>query len=124
MDAVYTEDFEDKNNECESKFVVIENESDVNDGEAKKMPELSTDEVPPALAQYLVEIHSIPLLTVEEEVHYGRLALRGDKQAQDILVVHNLRLAATYALKIRNPDVPPEDMIQYANLGLVNLPTV
>ena len=59
------------------------------------------------------------LLTREEEVDLAQRMESGDSRAREALVTHNLRLAISIANKYRNANLPMEDLIQEANIGLI-----
>ncbi|MGE5625007.1 MAG: sigma-70 family RNA polymerase sigma factor, partial [Bacillota bacterium] len=69
---------------------------------------------------YLSEIGYSPLLTAEEEVYYGRLALRGDASARRRMIESNLRLVVKIARKYINRGLPLLDLIEEGNLGLIH----
>jgi RNA polymerase nonessential primary-like sigma factor len=69
---------------------------------------------------YLSEIGYSPLLTAEEEVYYGRLALRGDESARRRMIESNLRLVVKIARKYLNRGLPLLDLIEEGNLGLIH----
>jgi len=83
-------------------------------------------EAAPAAAQldatrlYLSEIGYSPLLSAEEEVYYGRLALRGDESARRRMIESNLRLVVKIARKYINRGLPLLDLIEEGNLGLIH----
>ena len=68
---------------------------------------------------YLGEIGFSPLLTAEEEVKYGRLALQGDKKARAKMVESNLRLVVKIARRYYNRGLEFLDLIEEGNLGLI-----
>ena len=68
---------------------------------------------------YLKEIEISPLLTAEEEVHYSRLALKGDKDARDKMIECNLRLVVKIARRYMNRGLALLDLIEEGNLGLM-----
>lgn len=68
---------------------------------------------------YLREIGASPLLTAEEEKHYSRLALSGDKEARDHMIKCNLRLVVKIARRYINRGLPFSDLIEEGNLGLI-----
>lgn len=72
------------------------------------------------LTTYLKEINKIPLLTVEEELKYAKLAAKGDKHAKDMLVNANLRFVVNVAKKYQNQGLPLMDLISEGNIGLMN----
>lgn len=69
---------------------------------------------------YLSEIGYSPLLSAEEEVYYGRLALRGDESARRRMIESNLRLVVKIARKYINRGLPLLDLIEEGNLGLIH----
>ncbi|HEU5399278.1 MAG TPA: RNA polymerase sigma factor RpoS [Gammaproteobacteria bacterium] len=69
---------------------------------------------------YLSEIGYSPLLTAEEEVYFGRLALRGDESARRRMIESNLRLVVKIARKYINRGLPLLDLIEEGNLGLIH----
>lgn len=68
---------------------------------------------------YLIEIGSSPLLTAEEEVHYARLARKGDDKARNHMVRCNLRLVVKIARRYLNRGLPLLDLVEEGNLGLI-----
>lgn len=101
----------------EESVVIVEPEVEVEvEVETKKTPiEHSND--PTHL--YLKEIGFSPLLTAEEEVHYGRLALKGDQKARHKMIVSNLRLVVKIARRYYNRGMEFSDLIEEGNLGLL-----
>ncbi|MDN3524139.1 RNA polymerase sigma factor RpoS [Halomonas sabkhae] len=68
---------------------------------------------------YLNEIGFSPLLTPEEEVHYGRLARQGDPQGRSRMIESNLRLVVKIARRYLNRGLTLLDLIEEGNLGLI-----
>lgn len=68
---------------------------------------------------YLKEIGFSPLLTAKEEVHYGRLALKGDRAARHKMIESNLRLVVKIARRYYNRGLEFSDLIEEGNLGLL-----
>lgn len=68
---------------------------------------------------YLKEIGFSPLLTAEEEVYYGRLALKGDEMARKKMIESNLRLVVKIARRYYNRGLDFSDLIEEGNLGLL-----
>lgn len=68
---------------------------------------------------YLSEIGFSPLLTAEEEVHYSKLALKGDAAARKKMIESNLRLVVKIARRYINRGLPLLDLIEEGNLGLM-----
>ncbi len=72
-----------------------------------------------SLSEYLKRIAKIPVLSYEEEIELAKRIKEGDAVAKKELVRANLRLAATVASKIKNPNMAFSDLLQEANLGLM-----
>ncbi len=68
---------------------------------------------------YLREIGRHPLLTAEEEVHYGRLVQKGDAAARKRMIEANLRLVVKMATRYLYRGLPLMDLIEEGNLGLI-----
>lgn len=68
---------------------------------------------------YLKEIGFSPLLSAEEEVYYGRLAIKGDQKARQRMIESNLRLVVKIARKYYNRGMEFSDLIEEGNLGLL-----
>lgn len=68
---------------------------------------------------YLNEIGFSPLLTPEEEVHFARLALRGDEAGRKRMIESNLRLVVKIARRYVNRGLSLLDLIEEGNLGLI-----
>ncbi|MDE2792813.1 MAG: RNA polymerase sigma factor RpoH [Paracoccaceae bacterium] len=72
------------------------------------------------LSRYLQEIKKFPMLEADEEYMLAKaLVTHGDVRAADRLVTSHLRLAAKVALGYRGYGLPVGDMIQEANVGLM-----
>lgn len=69
---------------------------------------------------YLSEIGFSPLLTAEEEVHYGRGVQRGDESSRRRMIESNLRLVVKIARRYINRGLPLLDLIEEGNLGLIH----
>ncbi len=99
-----------------------EEEIELPESKKKKQPERSESESTPyvdATQLYLKEIGFSPLLTAEEEVHYGRLALKGDAAARKKMIESNLRLVVKIARRYYNRGLEFSDLIEEGNLGLL-----
>jgi RNA polymerase nonessential primary-like sigma factor len=68
---------------------------------------------------YLKEIGFSPLLSAEEEVHYGRLVKKGDPLARKKMIESNLRLVVKIARHYYNRGLEFSDLIEEGNLGLL-----
>lgn len=69
---------------------------------------------------YLSEIGFSPLLTAEEEVHYARLAQKGDEPARQKMIESNLRLVVKIARYYMKRGLAFLDLIEEGNLGLIH----
>jgi RNA polymerase primary sigma factor len=81
----------------------------------KKFPKLTDD----TLKLYLSEISRIPRIDAEREKELGRRIQQGDTEAQRELVEANLRFAVAFAKKYRGGPLSLTDLIEEANLGLI-----
>lgn len=68
---------------------------------------------------YLREIGSTPLLNKEEEIHYARLALKGDASARHRMITSNLRLVVKIARRYIRSGMNILDLIAEGNVGLI-----
>ena len=68
---------------------------------------------------YLNEIGFSPLLTPEEEVHFARLARKGDERGRKRMIESNLRLVVKIARRYVNRGLTLLDLIEEGNLGLI-----
>ncbi|MCQ2958356.1 MAG: RNA polymerase sigma factor RpoD/SigA [Candidatus Gastranaerophilales bacterium] len=71
------------------------------------------------LSDYLKRIAKIPVLSLKEEQELAKKIKSGDLEAKKQLISANLRLAATVASKIKNPNMCFSDLLQEANMGLM-----
>lgn len=69
---------------------------------------------------YLSEIGYSPLLSAEEEVHFARLAQKGDENARKRMIESNLRLVVKIARRYMNRGLAFLDLIEEGNLGLIH----
>jgi len=69
---------------------------------------------------YLSEIGYSPLLSAEEEVHYARLAQKGDELGRRRMIESNLRLVVKIARRYLNRGLAFLDLIEEGNLGLIH----
>lgn len=79
-----------------------------------------THETPDATQLYLKEIGYTPLLTPEEEVHFGRLARAGDAAGRKRMIESNLRLVVKISRRYLNRGLSLLDLIEEGNLGLIH----
>ena len=68
---------------------------------------------------YLNEIGFSPLLTPAEEVHFARLAQKGDPAGRRRMIESNLRLVVKIARRYVNRGLSLLDLIEEGNLGLI-----
>ena len=68
---------------------------------------------------YLKEIGFSPLLSAEEEVHFGRLCQKGEEAARKRMIESNLRLVVKIARRYINRGLAFLDLIEEGNLGLI-----
>lgn len=68
---------------------------------------------------YLNALSKSQLLTAEEEIHYGTLAIAGDTKARRIMIESNLRLVVKISRRYLNRGLPLLDLIEEGNLGLI-----
>ncbi len=79
----------------------------------------SPDSQADATRLYLKEIGFSPLLTAEEEVHFARLAQKGDESGRKRMIESNLRLVVKIARRYMNRGLALLDLIEEGNLGLI-----
>ncbi len=72
-----------------------------------------------SIRAYLKDVRPIPLLSAEEEVEFGRLVQKGDKEARDKMIRANLRLVISIAKRYVNLGIPLSDLIEEGNIGLM-----
>ncbi|MEQ8857867.1 MAG: RNA polymerase sigma factor RpoS [Pseudomonadales bacterium] len=77
-------------------------------------------ESPDATRLYLREIGFAPLLSAEEERHFGRLAQAGDPAGRRRMIESNLRLVVKISRRYLNRGLPLLDLIEEGNLGLIH----
>ena len=58
-------------------------------------------------------------LSKEEEIEFVELSSKGDKNARDKLIEHNLRLVVFLAKKYENTNVDLEDLVSIGTIGLI-----
>lgn len=71
------------------------------------------------LSMYFNDIQNIRRLTRREEQILSEKIQKGDEQALNKLVYHNLRFVVNIAKNYRNNNVPFADIISEGNLGLI-----
>ncbi len=60
-----------------------------------------------------------PPLSKEEEISYVERSMKGDKEARNILIEHNLRLVVFLAKKYENTKIDLEDLVSIGTIGLI-----
>ena len=75
---------------------------------------------PEATELYLKEIGAAPLLTKEQEQHFGELARCGDEAARQRMIESNLRLVVKIARRYLNRGLSLLDLVEEGNLGLMH----
>ncbi|KAF1017834.1 MAG: RNA polymerase sigma factor RpoS [Burkholderia sp.] len=93
-----------------------ESAPEADDFRAMLQAELTAD----TIQHYLNRISVKPLLTVEEEQRYSRLAKAGEFEARQVMIERNLRLVVSIAKGCLNRGVPLLDLIEEGNLGLMH----
>lgn len=71
------------------------------------------------LAQYLMEIDRVKLLTRDEEESLAKRAFEGEDAAREMLIKANLRFVVNIAKKYQNRGLPLIDLINEGNMGLI-----
>lgn len=112
-----------RNDELIEKSNPTDQELEAADDTCEESPEVEEDvpissEIDPTQI-YLREIGSSPLLSAEEEVHFARLAQRGDLSARNHMIKCNLRLVVKISRRYLNRGLAMLDLIEEGNLGLI-----
>lgn len=95
---------------------MIQNKADILDFEIENN---NDDIIPNSIKIYLKEIGKYPLLTREEENKIATAAAKGDLEAKEKLINHNLRLVVSIAKKYMGRGLNLLDLIQEGNIGLI-----
>ena len=77
-------------------------------------------EIGNTLQTYLREIRRAPLLTPQQEFDTATRARRGDFDARQAMIQHNLRLVVSIAKNYLGRGLPMTDLIEEGNLGLMH----
>lgn len=103
-------------------MILLEPESQQLSIDAEEVQESQSahDQELDATRLYLSEIGFAPLLTAEEEVHYARLAQKGDPAGRKRMIESNLRLVVKIARRYMNRGLALLDLIEEGNLGLIH----
>jgi RNA polymerase nonessential primary-like sigma factor len=107
----------DERESNKSEVVMEENTVEKKDNKfaAGKIPDSQMD----ATRLYLSEIGFSPLLSAEEEVHFSRMAQRGEEAGRKRMIESNLRLVVKIARRYLNRGLALLDLIEEGNLGLI-----
>lgn len=116
IDFSFEENAEKKNSSNKPKAEVLEEVVENNSDD--ELESQASSEVDPTQI-YLKEIGNSPLLSAEEEVHYARLAQKGELQARNHMIQCNLRLVVKIARRYLNRGLTLLDLIEEGNLGLI-----
>ena len=99
----------------EDDLVMVDEVEQVEDDVEIKEDARSLD----ATQLYLGEIGFSPLLTAEEEVHFARLAQKGDEAGRRRMIESNLRLVVKISRRYLNRGLSLLDLVEEGNLGLI-----
>jgi len=117
------DDVVDEDESFDAITVAVELPSDVLSDEVCSVADLHANhnlvKVMDATQLYLTEIGFSPLLSAEEEIHYSKLALKGDASARKKMIESNLRLVVKISRRYLNRGLPLLDLIEEGNLGLM-----
>lgn len=116
-ESIELEELDELTDESEDLLSVDSSEEVVADPSSERV---STSTERDAAQLYLREIEFSPLLTPEEEIHYGRLARTGDELGRKKMITCNLRLVVKIARRYLGRGLPLPDLIEEGNLGLIH----
>ena len=108
----------------EEEEILLEDEDSFDDSveeddEVQYEPGAIPDGQLDATRLYLSEIGFSPLLSAEEEVHFARMAQRGEEAGRKRMIESNLRLVVKIARRYLNRGLALLDLIEEGNLGLI-----
>ena len=69
--------------------------------------------------RYLQDVKNIPLLTIQEEIKLAKRIRKGDSEAEEKLVLANLRFVISVAKQYQNRGISLNDLINEGNIGLI-----
>lgn len=110
----------EESEEISHNSLVSSNEQDSDPTAVARTDQFSSKADRDATHLYLREIEVSPLLTPEEEVHYGRLARDGDELGRKKMITCNLRLVVKIARRYMGRGLPLLDLIEEGNMGLIH----
>ena len=116
-ESIELEELDELTDESEDLLSVDSSEEVVAEPSSERV---STSTERDAAQLYLREIEFSPLLTPEEEIHYGRLARTGDELGRKKMITCNLRLVVKIARRYLGRGLPLPDLIEEGNLGLIH----
>lgn len=99
-------------NEEDAKEIFAEEESEEVEWDSSLL-------VSDSVKMYLNQINEIPLLSYEEEQKLGERIAKGDREAMNLLIEHNLRLVVSIAKRYTGCGLSLMDLIQEGNVGLM-----
>ena len=99
-------------NEEDAKEIFAEEESEEIEWDSSLL-------VSDSVKMYLNQINEIPLLSYEEEQKLGERIAKGDREAMNLLIEHNLRLVVSIAKRYTGCGLSFMDLIQEGNVGLM-----
>lgn len=70
--------------------------------------------------RYFEDISRLRVLNADEELDYARRMKRGDAEAREMLITHNLRLVVYIAKRYLGRGLPLLDLVEEGNLGLMH----
>ena len=70
--------------------------------------------------RYFEDISRLRVLRADEELDYAHRMKRGDAEAREILITHNLRLVVYMAKRYLGRGLPLLDLVEEGNLGLMH----
>jgi len=70
--------------------------------------------------RYFEDISRLRILKADEEQAYARRMRRGDQEAREVLITHNLRLVVYVAKRYLGRGLPLLDLVEEGNLGLMH----
>jgi len=70
--------------------------------------------------RYFEDISRLRVLNADEEQNYARRMQRGDAEAREMLITHNLRLVVYVAKRYLGRGLPLLDLVEEGNLGLMH----